>query len=112
MHQNSDISAWIAREIIPHEVAIRKWLARRWSHVIDVDDVIQEAYCRIANLASVDHIDNPGGYFHQTASAVVTDQMRRSEEHTSELQSLMRISYAVFCLKKKKKQKTRIMLKA
>src|SRR3546814_4549133 len=31
----------------------------------------------------------------------------RSEEHTSELQSLMRISYAVFCLKKKKKTKTR-----
>src|SRR3546814_9897788 len=29
--------------------------------------------------------------------------VRRSEEHTSELQSLMRISYAVFCLKKKKK---------
>src|SRR3546814_3735674 len=32
--------------------------------------------------------------------------MRRSEEHTSELQSLMRISYAVFCLKKKKKNNT------
>src|SRR3546814_3347817 len=32
----------------------------------------------------------------------------RSEEHTSELQSLMRISYAVFCLKKKKKNKTQI----
>src|SRR3546814_2116796 len=31
-------------------------------------------------------------------------QPNRSEEHTSELQSLMRISYAVFCLKKKKKQ--------
>src|SRR3546814_1015709 len=30
------------------------------------------------------------------------DKQRRSEEHTSELQSLMRISYAVFCLKKKK----------
>src|SRR3546814_5227015 len=30
----------------------------------------------------------------------------RSEEHTSELQSLMRISYAVFCLKKKKKRNT------
>src|SRR3546814_4557321 len=29
------------------------------------------------------------------------EQQRRSEEHTSELQSLMRISYAVFCLKKK-----------
>src|SRR3546814_1018865 len=31
--------------------------------------------------------------------------MNRSEEHTSELQSLMRISYAVFCLKKKKNEK-------
>src|SRR3546814_3051250 len=31
-------------------------------------------------------------------------QPERSEEHTSELQSLMRISYAVFCLKKKKTQ--------
>src|SRR3546814_2268958 len=30
--------------------------------------------------------------------------LERSEEHTSELQSLMRISYAVFCLKKKKKK--------
>src|SRR3546814_3023133 len=33
---------------------------------------------------------------------------RRSEEHTSELQSLMRISYAVFCLKKKKVEPTEI----
>src|SRR3546814_2539898 len=39
-----------------------------------------------------------------------TEPRRRSEEHTSELQSLMRISYAVFCLKKQKyakKHKTR-----
>src|SRR3546814_7755140 len=35
--------------------------------------------------------------------AVGASEARRSEEHTSELQSLMRISYAVFCLKKKKK---------
>src|SRR3546814_5198359 len=44
-----------------------------------------------------------GGYI--TASAGLCDFVRsfRSEEHTSELQSLMRISYAVFCLKKKKK---------
>src|SRR3546814_8180675 len=33
----------------------------------------------------------------------------RSEEHTSELQSLMRISYAVFCLKKKKKQQNKAL---
>src|SRR3546814_5186600 len=33
---------------------------------------------------------------------LVGNALKRSEEHTSELQSLMRISYAVFCLKKKK----------
>src|SRR3546814_10983046 len=37
------------------------------------------------------------------ADADVAGRHVRSEEHTSELQSLMRISYAVFCLKKKKK---------
>src|SRR3546814_7220344 len=36
---------------------------------------------------------------------------QRSEEHTSELQSLMRTSYAVFCLKKKKQQKKQIKIK-
>src|SRR3546814_6250376 len=41
------------------------------------------------------------------------DRARRSEEHTSELQSLMRISYAVFCLKKKTPRKqTRMCLAA
>src|SRR3546814_7651225 len=46
---------------------------------------------------------NPGG-----AADRQTDQHEhvRSEEHTSELQSLMRISYAVFCLKKKRQQQT------
>src|SRR3546814_4233083 len=38
----------------------------------------------------------------RTRAEVNNDQVMRSEEHTSELQSLMRISYAVFCLKKKK----------
>src|SRR3546814_3054468 len=38
-------------------------------------------------------------------AAELGDGEPRSEEHTSELQSLMRISYAVFCLKKKKPQK-------
>src|SRR3546814_3648046 len=35
---------------------------------------------------------------------LITPMIARSEEHTSELQSLMRISYAVFCLKKKKRK--------
>src|SRR3546814_1325558 len=48
------------------------------------------------------------GQGHQMRNDIVGDLLRvneRSEEHTSELQSLMRISYAVFCLKKKKKKR-------
>src|SRR3546814_2124371 len=40
-----------------------------------------------------------------SSNALRPSKSRRSEEHTSELQSLMRISYAVFCLKKKKTKK-------
>src|SRR3546814_9231074 len=39
----------------------------------------------------------------ERAGATMQEIVARSEEHTSELQSLMRISYAVFCLKKKKR---------
>src|SRR3546814_2091503 len=47
------------------------------------------------------------GNYPQTYSLVgiINCAVLRSEEHTSELQSLMRISYAVFCLKKKKTKK-------
>src|SRR3546814_10343723 len=44
----------------------------------------------------------PGLMFSQFAGAEMIVQKHRSEEHTSELQSLMRTSYAVFCLKKNK----------
>src|SRR3546814_4886422 len=40
-----------------------------------------------------------------TSMAQIISTLARSEEHTSELQSLMRISYAVFCLKTKTQQK-------
>src|SRR3546814_7415455 len=54
-------------------------------------------HCRLVRAARDDALDRP---------AAVAGE--RSEEHTSELQSLMRISYAVFCLKKKKNNTVRI----
>src|SRR3546814_8554771 len=42
---------------------------------------------------------------HAFLATIADDRVPRSEEHTSELQSLMRISYAVLCLTKKKKRK-------
>src|SRR3546814_833243 len=51
-----------------------------------------------------EHHGKPGSRFRRFRAACLfwSDAIVRSEEHTSELQSLMRISYAVFCLKKKK----------
>src|SRR3546814_10592888 len=46
---------------------------------------------------------NVGGQYLHAQSRPTARMLARSEEHTSELQSLMRISYAVFCLKKKKR---------
>src|SRR3546814_9960259 len=56
------------------------------------------------------HVVEPEGKQHRLFEPLVdrppVAQKGRSEEHTSELQSLMRISYAVFCLKKKNKKRT------
>src|SRR3546814_4693115 len=76
------------------------------------------AECGFADRAAIDEqarfragIDiDPRRQFHEQIVRMLAidqrDAARRSEEHTSELQSLMRISYAVFCLKKKKNNMT------
>src|SRR3546814_10838106 len=97
--------SFIALFLSPH--LIRNW---RLFHLVDDED---EPALR------VDAIHNERGYRKvrralarqydigwQEPDIQVVDVDMRSEEHTSELQSLMRISYAVFCLKKKKKKQT------
>src|SRR3546814_20524178 len=68
----------------------------------DSDEVIaarmKEAHDEIAHHAEYDYLIVNESFEHALAEMVAI----RSEEHTSELQSLMRNSYAVFCLKKKK----------
>src|SRR3546814_4433526 len=66
----------------------------------------EEAACQIAREegdAEVDehHFGDRPEADVDDAAFEAEDRWQRSEEHTSELQSLMRISYAVFCLKKK-----------
>src|SRR3546814_4190385 len=60
-------------------------------------------------LAAVPDLDPEVGY---TVMQAIFDHAEdvRSEEHTSELQSLMRISYAVFCLQKKKQHRYTLIL--
>src|SRR3546814_4481360 len=58
-------------------------------------------YVRQRRVAAA--LPSPGAHRNAERHPASPDDRARSEEHTSELQSLMRISYAVFCLKKKKK---------
>src|SRR3546814_2750238 len=83
-------------------------------------DVVKPAYERVIAFAESElpkaavnptgvgqtHPDGAAYYAYQlkrnTSTDMTAEQVHRSEEHTSELQSLMRNSYAVFCLQKKK----------
>src|SRR3546814_2159708 len=64
--------------------------------------------CRVAGIFHDQHPKRVADLGHAEHARHIHQRMLRatcrSEEHTSELQSLMRISYAVFCLKKKKKK--------
>src|SRR3546814_9265998 len=79
-------------------------------HVVVIDRLKDMAHLRGGLRFSPQYIENKLRFSPYIGEAVVTGHgrdavaailcIRRSEEHTSELQSLMRISYAVFCLKK------------
>src|SRR3546814_885249 len=62
----------------------------------------QRLVTQVAHRQRIHVVARRGGVEHEA--------FHRSEEHTSELQSLMRISYAVFCLKKKKKNKNTYLI--
>src|SRR3546814_9596786 len=86
---------------------MQRWAAFRWRRIrASASATKTGGECRTAGPPSPvvrppnANSSAPGGPCHAGTG-------RRSEEHTSELQSLMRISYAVFCLKKKKKQNSR-----
>src|SRR3546814_6275740 len=88
---DDSLDDWFAREILVHEGALESFLRRAWPNRDEIHDLRQEAYVRVYEAAARSRPTTPRAFLFTT----------RSEEHTSELQSLMRISYAVFCLKKK-----------
>ena len=82
----SEIVAWVGGQILPHEADLRGWLRRGGASECDVDDIVQEAYCRLAALKSVSHITNGRAYLFQTARNVALERVRRAR--------IIRIDYA------------------
>src|SRR3546814_7046925 len=85
-----------------HEVGAPHWLDEGDAADIVFHGSLVSARAELAKMdhGALDVIVQPLG--DRTKKLIIAD-MDRSEEHTSELQSLMRLSYAVFCLKKKNK---------
>ena len=74
----AEIVAWVGSHVLPHEADVRAWLKRRVRSQESVDDVVQEAYCRIAALSDVSHIKEGRAYFFRTAANIVAEQIRRA----------------------------------
>ena len=70
--------AWVTAHVMPHEPAVRAWLSRRVVNREEVDDLIQEAYARLAALTCVDRIERPDGYFFQIVRNLLIEQVRRA----------------------------------
>src|SRR3546814_18710566 len=71
------MAAWVTEHVIPHERAVRAWLACHASQE-DVDELIQESYSRLAALDSVDHIDRADAYFLSIARNLLVSRLRRA----------------------------------
>src|SRR3546814_4766598 len=92
----------IAFNVIPH---IDKFLddgstKEEWKMVVETKKILDPKIKVTATCVRV-----PVFVGHSESVNVEFDKELRSEEHTSELQSLMRISYAVFCLRKKRRKR-------
>jgi RNA polymerase sigma-70 factor (ECF subfamily) len=75
---SNERALWLSRNILRHEPALRAWLRSRTVPGLDIDDIVQESYARLAALASVEGIRNPKNYLFQIASSVIITHIRRS----------------------------------
>jgi len=76
--QTEAIADWICVEILPYERNARRWLERTRLPV-ESDDVIQEAYARIAAMDSLSHIRSGRAYFLTTVRNIALQHLRRSK---------------------------------
>lgn len=69
---------WFLKQILPHEPALRAWLARRGTSIIDIDDIVQETYAVFASMERYDEIRDPPAYLFQVARSQVVRSIRKA----------------------------------
>ena len=78
MHALDERALWLARNVLPHEPALRAWLQKRAIPGVEIDDVVQETYARLSTVESVAGIRDVRSYMFQAANSIVMSQLRRS----------------------------------
>jgi len=71
-----ELAEWVGREILPLERDLRSWLRRRVATPSDVEDIVQECYCRLARLHDVSHITQPRAYLYAVARNLLQNQLK------------------------------------
>jgi RNA polymerase sigma factor (sigma-70 family) len=75
-----ELNAWLAKEILVHERALRGYLSRFFKNVADIEDVVQETYARLLALSdpASNAVRNWHAFLFTTARNVALDRIRRS----------------------------------
>lgn len=68
---------WVALHVLKHEPALRRWLQRTGVPLHEIDDLVQETYCKLSELGAVGHINDPRAYFFATARSLLLQRLRR-----------------------------------
>jgi RNA polymerase sigma-70 factor (ECF subfamily) len=74
----SDEDRWFVEQILPHEPALRAWLATRYSDTLDIDDFVQDTFFRVLKARKTIGINSSKAFLFTTARNLVLDHLRHS----------------------------------
>jgi RNA polymerase sigma factor (sigma-70 family) len=74
-----DRARWLAVNILPYEPLVRAWLRRITPKGVEIDDLVQEAYAKLAALPSVKHITQPKPYLFRTVKSLILGHLRHTQ---------------------------------
>lgn len=77
MSDPNDHTRWFAREVHPHESALRRWLRGMFPSLSDVDDIVQESYIRLIRARQDGRVGYAKAYLFTTARNFAHDLFRR-----------------------------------
>jgi RNA polymerase sigma factor (sigma-70 family) len=76
---SNERATWLAANLMPHEPLLRSWLHRVKPAGLEADDLIQEAYAKVAELPSVAHITQPKPYLFQVVKSLILIHLRHAQ---------------------------------